>query len=73
MALGLLNRLNARTPRRERQGQMVPITGYKLTTPIDADRLAELGIVLARLEGQPLAALGHLGVGRSILFDERSR
>ena len=73
VALGLLDRLNARTPRRERQGQMVPITGYKLTTPIHADRLAELDVVLAQLKDRPLARLGNLGFGRSILFDERSR
>jgi hypothetical protein len=73
VALGLLNRLNARTPRRERLGQMVPITGYKLTTPINGARLAELDVVLTGLKARPVASLGNLGFGRSMRFEERDR
>lgn len=73
IALGLLKRLNVRTPRRERQGQMVPITGYKLTTPINPERIAELAVVLTELEDRPVAGLGNLGFGRSMRFPERYR
>jgi len=73
VALGLLGRLNARVPRRERQGHMVPITGYHLTTPIDPERLAELAVVLAELQDRPLAGLGNLGLGRSMPFPEQYR
>lgn len=73
VALGLLDRLDVRTPRRQGQGQMVPITGYKLSTPIDPERIAELTVVLTELEDRPVARLGNLGLGRSMRFPAQYR
>jgi hypothetical protein len=64
IALVLLRRLNESTPRRDRQAQMVPVTGYHLTTPIGPGRRARLEEALTRLEERPLSHLGNLGFGR---------
>lgn len=68
IALGLLGRLDERAPRRAGLGQMVPITGYKLTRPLDPDRLAELDAALSQLKSRPVAPMGNLGFGRSMPF-----
>ncbi len=66
VALRVLGRLNATTPRREREGQMVPVTGYALTVPLSNDERTRLDAALVRLKSRPVAAIGNLGLGRSM-------
>ena len=68
VALTLLGRLEERTPRRQGQVQMVPVTGYARRVPLDPDRWSMLSEALARLEQRPSADLGSVGRGRAIRF-----
>lgn len=68
VALHLLIRLNERVPRREGQGQMVPITGYAQTQPLNSAEHALLEEALTQLKARPVASIGNLGPGRSMPF-----
>lgn len=70
VALTLRRRLNATTPLRERQGQMVPVTGYVRSAPLPEAEWERLRGALTRLEGRPAASLGSLGRGRVMPFRE---
>jgi hypothetical protein len=71
VALHLLRRLNASTPRREGQGQMVPVTGYVLRRPLEDGERERLDAALTRLSQRPTARVGNLGPGRSMPFPDR--
>jgi len=73
VALRLLRRLNASTPRRERQGQMVPVTGYALRSTLEPAERERLDTALSRLKERPLAQVGSLGSGRSMPFADSDR
>lgn len=68
VALHLLLRLNERVPRREGQGQMVPISGYVQTQPLNSADHVLLDEALTRLKARPAASIGNLGWGRSMPF-----
>jgi hypothetical protein len=68
VALHLLIRLNETVPRREGQGQMVPITGYSQTRPLNSAEHAVLEEALTQLKARPVASIGNLGAGRSMPF-----
>jgi hypothetical protein len=68
VALHLLIRLNETVPRREGQGQMVPITGYVQSRPLRSAEHALLEEALTRLKARPVASIGNLGPGRSMPF-----
>ena len=71
VALTLRRRLNAATPRREGQGQMVPVTGYALRAPLAAEEHDRLSAALIRLEGRETISLGRLGRGKAMTFRDR--
>jgi len=73
VALTLRRRLNASTPRREGQGQMVPVTGYVRRLPLAAEERERLSQALAQLEAQQPTPLGRLGPGRAMAFRDRDR
>jgi hypothetical protein len=68
VALHLLIRLNERVPRREGQGQMVPITGYVQTRPLVGAEHALLAEALTELKARQVVPIGNLGLGRSMPF-----
>lgn len=68
VGLHLLIRLNERVPRRPGQGQMVPITGYVQTQPLNGADYALLDDALTQLKARPVASIGNLGRGRSMPF-----
>jgi len=71
VALTLRRRLDATTPRREQQGQMVPVTGYARRIPLVAEEQERLSAVLAELEARETVSLGRLGRGRAMTFRDR--
>jgi hypothetical protein len=71
VALTLRRRLNASTPRRERQGQMLPVTGYARRAPLAAEEHERLSAALSRLEAREATSLGRLGRGRAMTFRDR--
>jgi hypothetical protein len=71
VALDVLRRLGDRVPRRDRQAQMVPVTGYALTQPIASEQRDRLEAMVRRLRERPVTHLGNLGFGRSMPFRER--
>lgn len=72
MALRILRRIRTESLR-PGQGQMVPMTGYALTRPLEGEERERLDAALGRLREQPLARVGNLGLGRSIPFWDPSR
>lgn len=65
MALAVLDQVRTRHPAPE-HGQIVPITGYVVTSPPTGERLRSLQRALDRLEHAESTELGSLGRGRGV-------
>jgi len=73
VALVLLRRLTERRPLQPGLSHLAPVTGFRLRRGLDADRLARLDQVLARLRQRPVARIGNLGTGRFLALAEADR
>ncbi len=67
MSLVVLSRVREQHPRPE-NGQMIPIVGFVLTSPLSEAYRARLVAMLARLERRPASTLGNLGRGRWVRY-----
>lgn len=67
MSLALLERVRIQHPSPE-NGQMIPLTGYAMTSPPYGVQLGRIDQVLARLERAPIRRVGSLGPGRWVVY-----
>lgn len=69
-ALSVLRRHRNEAARPGR-GQMIPVTGFVQTRPLEGAQRDRLDAALARLMDRPVAPIGNLGMGRSMPFLDR--
>jgi hypothetical protein len=70
MSLVALRRVRRDHPAPE-DGQMIPIVGFVVTTPMSEEHLRDMESTLARLVARPIRQVGNLGPGRWIRYRAR--
>ena len=70
MSLALLERVRIQHPSPE-NGQMIPLTGYAMTSPPYGVQLQRIDQALERLEAAPTRQVGSFGPGRWVVYGGR--
>jgi hypothetical protein len=70
MSLVALRRVRRDHPA-PKNGQMIPIVGFVVTTPMLEEQLGGMEFTLARLVARPIGQVGNLGPGRWIRYRAR--
>ncbi len=68
MSLVVLRRVRGEDPA-PKNGQMIPITGFVITSPMSQAYRADLASVLDRLARRPTTEVGNLGPGKWVRFE----